>query len=393
MPSNRRRPTGEGREAVFRHALQPQSEFERVSQDPNSIGRAFQEVTEQCLAVLNIVYDPRAVQRIVSGNAGDVVMVVLNVPPVKLGSDLIVVKFSGNYNDNLKHRHQGLRKKQTARTNPAEFLFPAFFEGSIVVECAHSQPTQGLFKMYGPYPDDRKIGTVQYLMRCFKARGLVCTESIVREAIHMTEHGGRVQMLLADDWIRQLAFPTQNKNLLLDLVEDTVLTLLILVRAKFSPPKMAIVCASDEWPHTSPSSPLSIRSQNWDAHASLDRDVAGHNILNLSLNFGSGRCNLSALRASVNPLGGINLKFRAAPIRNGDADDEGNAGASGDARDAGEQNGRGGEDCDEDEGRSGSDVEGSSGHDSYLQPNSGHDDGEEQDPDGFDHGSGGTMVT
>lgn len=70
-------------DAVFRHALQPRSAFEGVSQEPDSIGRAFQEVTVQCLAVLNIDYDPRTVLRVVSGNAGDAVKVVI---PTRLSS-------------------------------------------------------------------------------------------------------------------------------------------------------------------------------------------------------------------------------------------------------------------------------------------------------------------
>ena len=154
---------------------------------------------------------------------------------------------------------------------------------------------------------------------------------------------------------------------------------------------MGIDGASDEWPHMGPSIRLRMRAENGGTRASLTQDAAGSNIL--TIHNGTMGCGPDPFPASEKPLGGINLKPWAAPIRNGCADDEGAAGSAGDsdAGDAGEQIGgcvedceevnRGGvEDCEEDEGRSDSDVESDSCEDDIgLDSNSGQDDGEDQD--------------
>ena len=163
----------------------------------------------QCLAILNIDHDPRTIQHVVSRGSGAAVHVVVTVPPVHRERDSIKV----TYNARFRSQFGGLRTKQTSRFAPHALLFPPFFEGTLLVACSNLPPPQMPYRVLGGDQDDRDFGTVQYLMRCFKDRGLVCTESIVREATDMIRRRGQVQLLFGDDWNRQLVFPTQNKNL------------------------------------------------------------------------------------------------------------------------------------------------------------------------------------
>ena len=367
-------------ETAFRLEMLHGSELKDNSTHIQSTGRAFAEAVVQCLAILNFIHPP--VQHKVSrGDLGDV-RVVVEVPLTEPRDEraVLIVKFNrkcASWNSGVLAAG-GFRTKQTSRFNTGANLYPTFSDSTIVVTCPDwrhldlppARPLAIKCEFYKHPEDstDEYAMRVKYIMKCLKDRELGCTESVVRNMIPMFRernqmfgHAGSVQLLLGHVWLPQMAFPTQDKTLIAEMVEDTLRTCLVLFNGQFSPPKMHIM-AKCSWPFAYPRSAFSMRStaqcRGLDFSCNVNHDAAGNKILSISKGPIRGK---GLFTASSESLGGIVLEAQRRDDEQIDTGhDESVEGDSGDDEEG--VDGDGGEveesDCGDDEQSGGDDDEG-----------------------------------
>jgi hypothetical protein len=294
-------------ETAFRVDMQA---WER-SLDYPTIGRAFEEAVVQGLAVNNVPH--AAVHHIIASQNPVELKVVVTVPPPvgeeSLKRDPLIFTFHRVWMSTNTIK-QG--SKKCPPRHPDDRLFPPFCDYKISFSCGEwrrqpeVQPIK-ITKFGGGAKKDEYAGRVQYLMKCLKDRGLGCTESTVREIISVIQHGGRVQLFLRDVWNRQIAFLTQNKTAILDMVEDTLRTLMLLFTGEFSPTQLILSMPEKcpEWPNTRSGSKLRMYALDGKLKCKVDRDLAGNNIL--SIVRGSQTDSFHLFAASEKKIGGIIL--------------------------------------------------------------------------------------
>ena len=204
---------------------------------------------------------------------------------------------------------------------------------------------------------------------------------------------GPVQLILQDDtWSHQVAFVQQNKNPLMDMIQDLWQTAHLLSNARLPPaPDFEMKQDSTEmhaWPHTPACGELVFRCEKSSFCCRINLDSAGYIVMNLARSLEEP--------CAGRPLGGIRLAerlHRRADTGNA-VGDRGDAGdASGDES-AGDDDDEGGDSQEEDvgEGEDGGedeDVEGLDGdQNGDGEGADGDQDGDDEGPDGDQNGDG-----
>ena len=109
---------------------------------------------------------------------------------------------------------------------------------------------------------DNDCCLISYLQMCLHQRGLISTEMAVLRLLEMfsRDPSGRVQLLFQDAWSHYVAFVEQNKNKLLDIIEDTIYTAIALARASFPSFQIELDDARRDFPYHKPLDILQICS-------------------------------------------------------------------------------------------------------------------------------------
>jgi len=351
--------------------------------------RALEEVTKQICSMCNIaVCEPSITSRNNGNNTTEV-----NLRLGERDKDFLRVTLTSNPLE-LYQIHTGNRYKQTARgrARPRLPYGEIVNDHSLTVSCSPG----GLRHLRQP---EDASGRIAYLQMHLKTRDIVCTETTARDLLHMCCPErldlGPVQLILQDDtWSHQVAFVQQNKNPLMDMIQDLWQTAHLLSNARL-PPDFEMKQDSTEryaqrhaWPHTPAGGELVFRCEKSPFCCRIKLDCAGYIVMNLARSLDES--------LAGSPLGGIRLAqrlHRRADTGNA-VGDRGDAGdASGDES-AGDDDDEGGDSQEEDvgEGEDGGedeDVEGLDGdQNGDGEGADGDQDGDDEGPDGDQNGDG-----
>jgi len=350
--------------------------------------RALAEVTKQICSMCNIaVCEPSITSRNNGNNTTEV-----NLRLGEGNTDLLSVTLTSDRLE-LYKIHSGTRAKQAprARTRPRLPYGEIVNDHILTVSCSPG----GLRHLRQP---EDASGRIAYLQKHLKTRDIVCTETTARDLLHMCcpdgPDLGPVQLILRDDtWSHQVAFVQQNKNPLMDMIQDLWQTAHLLSNARL-PPDFEMTQDSTEmhaWPHTPAGGELVFRCEKSPFCCRINLDSAGYIVMNLARSLQepfAGR-----------PLGGIRLAqrlHRRADTGNavGDRDDAGDASGDesagddvdegGDSQDSQEEDVGEGEDGGEDEDDEG--LDGDQNGDG--EGADGDQDGDDEGPDGDQNGDG-----
>jgi len=328
-------------EAIFRTVLRGDALPVRSEQDASETGRALAECALQICSILNLPVNPLSIEwKTIGDNTNEV--------KVSFQGDEAAPIFVSLKTDHLE-QHQlnmGLRQKQTCRRRESFPNGDSVIVSKLVVSCSSGLRGPSL---HPRLPGNDASGRVAYLQRLLKARGFVCTEAAAIALLDMWAPQGPdlVQVILRDDvWCDQLAFLQQNKNRLLDVLEDTLRTCSLLSSLKSA--NIGVTQSSMnfmEYPHTPPEPGMRLSSAN-PQHSfliNINFDAAGNIALTLAKTEGAES------PRKGRPFGGIRLDHLLRDQINYDG--EGESGDEGVDEDEDVRDGESGDEgVDEDEG-------------------------------------------
>ena len=267
--------------------------------------QALKEATTQICSILNLPVDNNSITFTIDGdNTFEMTFKLENNET----TESIFVQFNTVHEGLHQMRaYQGNRTKQISLCRSDSFPYNTIaLDGQLSVRCKG-----GLQHLRLPFPVEDASGRIAYFQKVLKARGFVCTEMTVKDLLNMCGTGGpnQVQLILQEHkWCNQLAFVQQNKNLLMDTIEDVIRTASLLASAQARSVEMAQTSMKmTEFPHTEPERGLTFISEHSKPpfYCCIDLDSAGNIALNLST---QERVIMSRIGR---PLGGIRLAHGA----------------------------------------------------------------------------------
>ena len=321
---------------------------------------AFEEEVKQALAINNLPHGE--IQSDFTGSIRRDLLFNLNVPSHGSKGDsgnCMTIHFTRGV---VETSNGGGRTKQTSVATPdtRDGLFPRLYDSQLSVHFGSwmlATKDYRTDKGGGWIPETKNScanreddsGRVSYLLLGLKDRGVVSNESSVRTLLRTMRHCGEVQLNLGPEWNPELTFLTQNKNMLLDMVEDLLRTVSLVVSG--STPSFQLFIEghdSSNFPHTPHWAPVIIRSHSSEVSCRVSRDVAGQAILSIrnysgprippSVRSGRGDLKRSRAESTDESFGGIRLErgLRGAQVEGIlDAVDEDESGVDDSADDDG----------------------------------------------------------
>lgn len=251
------------------------SDVQSLEEDDKS--RALAEVTKQVCSICNIAVCEPSITSRKKGNSTTEV----NLRLEERNTDFLCVTLTSDRLELYKN-HPGLRAKQAprARTRTTLPYGEIVNDHSLTVSCS-----PGELRHLRQRSEDAS-GRIAYLQKHLKTRGIVCTERIARDLLHMCCPDGPdlspVQLILQDDtWSDQVAFVQQNKNQLMDMIQDLWQTAHLLSCARL-PPDFEMTQDSMEihlWPHTPAGGELVFRCEKSPFCCRINLDSAGYIVI------------------------------------------------------------------------------------------------------------------
>jgi len=289
-------------EQTFRVVEQPNSLMASqliLGWHPKDAALAFVETVKQCMAIENIKFDLDST--IVPNFSQTVNRVEFEIPLLeRLGRKVVRFEFTWSSPDGFGQRG---RKKGTARHHGTGSFRPAIRDFILVVSRTDDIHPDTRFRMH---TEDEYAVRTAYLQRCFHQRGLMATERSVRDMLDSFQRKshGHVQLIFDNSWCPSLVFLNQNKNKLLDMIEDTVRTVLALTSADFSLLQIELSGAQRDFP---PHQPLDHMRLFFQANDKIDCLIKQDGARNIVLDVCYyGRINEDRLKVPK-ALGGIVL--------------------------------------------------------------------------------------